>query len=358
MELTDLLSRLSSGGTDVSWDAWWAFATTVANNPDALARSWQAMPDPAQTELLNRLAADARPVADYLVRTLARSLPPGSASGTRRVVVEDAADAGDRQVERLRSLRNDLVLELGQSTEGMDLAVEIEELTVRRERLRAAIEADPNHSAREELEREIARLEAFRKSLRAYNRAERDALLHSLDKETAELAAERRGLEEQIRSAMDSKAQAQQDIQLRSAELAQLAEANSDIEAALARWTEAAESARALSHRATSTAAAAHDAMRDAVAQFQQMSQQCEQVRVHLADAMADVESQGGGSPATPTTDRTPQPHPIQEPPDRIVVAAAEDDVRQLAETDTAPLPPEPQVQKRRFMARLLGGQV
>jgi chromosome segregation ATPase len=205
MALHEMLQALAWDSQPIAWDAWWVFALAAEKQPDVWAGAWTSVGEETQQRVLDRIARDASPIADFLVVLLSEKLQPDAMGAARRMMKEDSADATNRQIDRLRILRDRFAGANSQGAVTTDLVIEVEQLRERKSQLEAALEADPKHAERVALEQEITRLRALKASVQTYDHGGREALRRSLQEETDALSVERRRIEEGIRTARETK---------------------------------------------------------------------------------------------------------------------------------------------------------
>ena len=203
MRLNELLGELAAGEESLPWDAWFALVAAAEQDRAAWNEAWLTLPPGDRTLLLARLVNDAGPLADALVQLCASQVDQEPDPFTRETLHQDAAEAAERSVERIRRLRDEVATQVTRLNAPLDLAEEVQRLRADRDHRKAALEADPEHQARVELEQELVRLRTFERSLAAYDRAGRDAERRLLQAQTDELAETRRALEQQVRDAID-----------------------------------------------------------------------------------------------------------------------------------------------------------
>ena len=132
MMLSDFLTELSSSANPVPWTAW-LLLITEAQSPNSWKDAWEGLSEPAQLRAVRRLRENRNVCADVLYRLAvanSESLPPYEPA--RELLLDDAAYAAERNVQRLQSLQRrledlGLILEDTQISE-LDLEAKIAEL--------------------------------------------------------------------------------------------------------------------------------------------------------------------------------------------------------------------------------------
>lgn len=132
MVLSDFLTELATSTNPVPWTAWLPLITE-AQSPDFWEDAWEGLSEQAQLRAVRRLRENHSACADALYRLAvanSESLPPYGP--TRELLLDDAVDAAERNIQRIRSLQRrledlGLILEDAQISE-LDLEAKIIEL--------------------------------------------------------------------------------------------------------------------------------------------------------------------------------------------------------------------------------------
>lgn len=132
MILSDFLTELASSTNPVPWTAWLPLITE-AQSPDFWKNVWEGLSEQAQLRAVRRLRENHSVCADSLYRLAVASSESLPTYGpARELLLDDAVDATERNVQRLQSLQRrledlGLILEDTQISE-LDLETKIAEL--------------------------------------------------------------------------------------------------------------------------------------------------------------------------------------------------------------------------------------
>ena len=132
MMLRDFLTELASSANPVPWTAWLPLITE-AQSPDFWKNVWEGLSEQAQLRAVRRLRENHSVCADSLYRLAVASSESLPTYGpARELLLDDAVDATERNVQRLQSLQRrledlGLILEDTQISE-LDLETKIAEL--------------------------------------------------------------------------------------------------------------------------------------------------------------------------------------------------------------------------------------
>ena len=132
MILSDFLTELASSTNPVPWTAWLPLITD-AQSPTAWRDAWEGLGEQAQLRAVRRLYENRNACADVLYQlAVANSESLPSYGPARELLLDDAVDATERNVQRLQSLQRrledlGLILEDTQISE-LDLETKIAEL--------------------------------------------------------------------------------------------------------------------------------------------------------------------------------------------------------------------------------------
>ena len=132
MILSDFLTELASSTNPVPWTAWLPLITE-AQSPDFWKNVWEGLSEQAQLRAVRRLRENHSVCADSLYRLAVASSESLPTYGpARELLLDDAVDATERNVQRLLSLQRrledlGLILEDTQISE-LDLETKIAEL--------------------------------------------------------------------------------------------------------------------------------------------------------------------------------------------------------------------------------------
>lgn len=207
-----LLQALTRPAAQPGWDDWIPLVALALANQVEWVTAVQTLRDEDQYELLNALRSTPGPFADALVLLTARHAQEIEDPQVRDFLLTDAVEAGDRRLALMVEHRDMLQQLVGQLTdrqaEHYNLAQEVAELERKLSELRAA-DIDTERERIHTLEREVTRLETFRRSLERYNAAEREAYRADLDRETQTLVKERERVEQGVARALAERDTAQ-----------------------------------------------------------------------------------------------------------------------------------------------------
>ena len=125
---------------------------------------------------------------------------------------DDAADATNRQLERLDELKRAVESDVQSLSQALESYTEIEELRSEEHRLREKIAQDPELAERHALEETIHRLKTYKESLLGRDWDERRAEHQSLIEDTESLRADKKKLENEIRQARKDRSTAEKEL--------------------------------------------------------------------------------------------------------------------------------------------------
>lgn len=195
-----------------AWDDWIPLVALALTNQVEWVTAVQTLRDEEQYELLTALRSTPGPFADALTLLTARYAQEIEDPQVRDFLLTDAVEAGDRRLALMAEHRDMLQHLVGQlearQTEEYDLAHEVAELERKLSELRAA-DIDTERERVHDLEREVTRLETFRRGLERYNAAEREAYRDDLARQAQTLATERERVEQGVARALAERDTAQ-----------------------------------------------------------------------------------------------------------------------------------------------------
>ena len=207
-ELMSLVKSFLKRKGKINWIDWLPLAEIGVNSPEQWIAAFNALDSTStRDELLQLLGQPGSgPLADALLILLAQYALQINDEQIRDFVVEDVSQAIERTSDRVKALENECEPLKAQADwmadrlkQGFDLAAEIIRLESRLAELRAE-----EHSKAEEydrihaLEREIIRLETFRRSFAGYDMAERNRYKEELEAETTDLRKRKETMQQVI----------------------------------------------------------------------------------------------------------------------------------------------------------------
>ena len=202
MILSDFLTELASSTNPVPWTAWLPLITE-AQSPDFWKNVWEGLSEQAQLRAVRRLRENHSVCADSLYRLAVASSESLPTYGpARELLLDDAVDATERNVQRLQSLQRrledlGLILEDAQISE-LDLETKIVELEGRVAEFRAD-DVEGRYSELLALREEEIRLRRVADELGDVDlTTERDRLAQ-LKQDIAEVQSQRAELRESIK---------------------------------------------------------------------------------------------------------------------------------------------------------------
>ncbi len=211
MTLGQVLRTITQEGARLDWDAWYPVAHAAANGSQELLEAVGALSADEQYSLLDNLAADGGPLADFVLATLSAHAEAFSDEQIRAYVLQDSAAALTRRQAFLAELADQLRATIGRLTDrqqsGFDAAGEVAALEGKRNALRAE-QIESGHQEISELEWDIARLETLRSRLAAYDPQARRTRRDELRAETERLHAEREAVETSVGEAVRAREEA------------------------------------------------------------------------------------------------------------------------------------------------------
>ncbi|WP_454167880.1 hypothetical protein [Microbacterium lacticum] len=206
-----MLRTITQEGARLDWDAWYPVAHAAANGSQELLEAVGALSADEQYSLLDNLAADGGPLADFVLATLSAHAEAFSDEQIRAYVLQDSAAALTRRQAFLAELADQLRATIGRLTDrqqsGFDAAGEVAALEGKRNALRAE-QIESGHQEISELEWDIARLETLRSRLAAYDPQARRTRRDELRAETERLHAEREAVETSVGEAVRAREEA------------------------------------------------------------------------------------------------------------------------------------------------------
>lgn len=202
MTLSDFLTELAYSANPVPWTAWLPLITE-AQSPTSWRDAWEGLGEQAQLRAVRRLYENRNACADVLYQlAVANSESLPSYGPARELLLDDAVDATERNVQRLQSLQRrledlGLILEDAQISE-LDLETKIVELEGRVAEFRAD-DVEGRYSELLALREEEIRLRRVADELGDVDlTTERDRLAQ-LKQDIAEVQSQRAELRESIK---------------------------------------------------------------------------------------------------------------------------------------------------------------
>lgn len=201
MILSDFLTELASSTNPVPWTAWLPLITE-AQSPESWKDAWEGLSEQAQLRVAQRLHEDRNVCADALYRLAVANSDSLPAYGlARELLLDDAVDAAERNVQRLQSLQRrledlGLILEDTQISE-LDLETKIAELEGRVADFRAD-DVEGRYSELLALREEEIRLRRVADELGDVDLAAEQDRLAQLSRSIAEMRKQRTELHDSI----------------------------------------------------------------------------------------------------------------------------------------------------------------
>ncbi|UXA17455.1 hypothetical protein [Mycobacterium sp. SMC-4] len=199
--MQELIEALVRNSPTVRWETW----LTVLNRALADERSWMQAFESLSLEdqfgLLKALQTGGGIYGDALRIITARHSELICDEEVRDFLLADASDATGRLTNQLAQHRDELLVLIGKSEARFmadyDLATDVAHLERKLQELRRS-EIGETAQEIEELDRDIHRLETFKRTLQSYDIEARQAYRNQLKAETTKLARQRKVLEDKI----------------------------------------------------------------------------------------------------------------------------------------------------------------
>lgn len=211
MTLQTMLAQFARSQITLDWDEWFALVLAAHKEPGQWCEAWTSLDSADRKALITLLRKDAGPLSDHVLRSIMRDTPTDSDDPILESALDDAADATDRQLERLSELKR-IAESDAQALLVLKDYTAIEELRSEAQRLREEIAHNPEFAERRSLEENIHRLRTYRESLLSRDWDERRAEHQHLVNETESLRVEKNELEDTIRQARKDRLNAEKEL--------------------------------------------------------------------------------------------------------------------------------------------------
>ena len=211
MTLQTMLAQFARSQITLDWDEWFALVLAAHKEPGQWREAWTSLDSADRKALIALLHKDAGPLSDHVLRSIMRDTPTDSDDPILESALDDAADATDRQLERLSELKRVAESDVQALLVLKDYTT-IEELRSEAQRLREEIAHNPEFAERRSLEENIHRLRTYRESLLSRDWDERRAEHQHLVDETESLRVEKNELEDTIRQARKDRLDAEKEL--------------------------------------------------------------------------------------------------------------------------------------------------
>ena len=212
MTLQTALAQFAQSQTTLGWDEWFALVLAAHKEPSHWRGAWTNL-EPADREaLVTLLRKEAGPLSDHILRSIVHDTPTDSDNALLELARDDAADATNRQLERLDELKKAVERDVQSLSQVLESYTAIEELRSEEQRLREEISQDPKLAERHALEEEIHRLKTYKDSLLGRDWDERRDEHRRIVDETESLRAEKNELESAIRQARKDRSTAEKEL--------------------------------------------------------------------------------------------------------------------------------------------------
>ncbi len=212
MTLQTALAQFAQSQTMLDLDEWFALVLAAHKDPSHWRGAWTSLEPADRKALVTLLRKEAGPLSDHILRIIVDNTPPDSDNALLELARDDAADATNRQLERLDELKKAVKEDEQALSQVLDSYAAIEELRSKAQRLREEIYQDPELAERHALEEEIHRLETYKNSLLSRDQRERETEYQSLVGDTEELRTEKNELEKKIRQARKDRSEAEKKL--------------------------------------------------------------------------------------------------------------------------------------------------
>lgn len=212
MTLQAALIRFARSQTMLDWDEWFALVLAAHKGPRQWRGAWEGLEPADRKTLVTLLRKDAGPLSDHILRSIANNTPTDSDDPLLELARDDAADATNRQLERLDELKRAVEDDVRGLSQVLESYTAIEELRSEKQRWQEKIDQDPELAERHALEEDIHRLKTYRDSLLGRDWDERQAEHQRLIEETESLRAKKKELESVIRQACKDRSVAEKEL--------------------------------------------------------------------------------------------------------------------------------------------------
>lgn len=212
MTLQAALIRFARSQTMLDWDEWFALVLAAHKGPRQWRGAWEGLEPADRKTLVTLFRKDAGPLSDHILRSIADNTPTDSDDPLLELARDDAADATNRQLERLDELKRAVEDDVRGLSQVLESYTAIEELRSEKQRWQEKIAQDPELAERHALEEDIHRLKTYRDSLLGRDWDERQAEHQRLIEETESLRAKKKELESAIRQARKDRSVAEKEL--------------------------------------------------------------------------------------------------------------------------------------------------
>jgi len=230
--MRELVAAVVKNPASANWESWLTVLSGALTDEDAWMQAVESLSLEDQFGLLEALKTDSSIYSDALRVLTARHADRISDEEVRDFLLTDAAEATDRLTNRLEQHRDQLQDLIGKAQArreaDFDLATEVVQLERQLHELRKS-EIGEQFESMQQLDREIHRLETFKRSLEGYDPDARRVYRDQLDAETKELATRRTNLEDTIAAAIGRRDTLQREFATAEQQLAQLTKENDEI---------------------------------------------------------------------------------------------------------------------------------
>lgn len=205
LTLQTALAQFVRSQTTLDWDEWFALVLAAHKEPHQWRETWASLESTDRKALLALLRKDAGPLSDYILRSIVHNTPTDSDDPLLELARDDAADAMNRQLERLGELKRTVEEDERSLSQVLESYTAIEQLRSKVQRLREEIAQDSELAERHSLEKDIYRLSTYKESLLSRDWDERRAEKQRLIDETDSLRTKKNELEDAIRQAREDR---------------------------------------------------------------------------------------------------------------------------------------------------------
>ena len=212
MTLQTALIRFARSQAMLDWDEWFALVLAAHKAPRQWRGAWESLEPADRKTLVTLLRNDADPLSDHILRSIAGNTSTDSDDPLLELARDDAADATNRQLERLDELKRAVEDDVRGLSQVLESYTAIEELRSEKQRWQEKIAQDPELAERHALEEDIHRLKTYRDSLLGRDWDERQAEHQRLIEETESLRAKKKELESAIRQARKDRSVAEKEL--------------------------------------------------------------------------------------------------------------------------------------------------
>lgn len=105
MTLQTALAQFAQSQTMLDLDEWFALVLAAHKDPSHWRGAWTSLEPADRKALVTLLRKEAGPLSDHILRIIVDNTPPDSDNALLELARDDAADATNRQLERLDELK-------------------------------------------------------------------------------------------------------------------------------------------------------------------------------------------------------------------------------------------------------------